>query len=485
MRYVSNSHESSAPRSRARRGLLGWIIGHPKTSIAIAFLLLAAGAYYGIEYLAEQRFERRIADIRAKGEPLTMEDIRRLDPGIPEEENMTTALLKAARPFLDLIQPPDGSPSEFGVISNLPQLKPGERAKPEYLASARRFIEHSPDALTEMHEAARMERAWFDWKWKSPYFHTQLPELSQTGRASGILLLDSLLGVEDGNQDRAVRSLVDSLRVCRAFDSPWQNVMGVGLRTKYLNNSIDQAGRVVSGFTLNSGEIERIKQELRHFSRYRSPSESILVDRAVHIDSLALPEYQEMIYGINQSVRSRAVDWHQLSAARALDAARSLERFRQVLDESDCSESEMPARIDEWERQNSSIPDYCVMTRYWVPAFGLNLRRQHAAIGRARAALAAFAAEEYRLVNNDWPDNLDMLVPDFLDAAPLDPFDGRPIRYEVIAEGIKTWSIGEDRTDEGGNFEHLANIATKPRPSDVGFFITNAEYRVVSPQTSE
>lgn len=62
-------------------------------------------------------------------------------------------------------------------------------------------------------------------------------------------------------------------------------------------------------------------------------------------------------------------------------------------------------------------------------------------VARTGFAVAGFFAEHGRV-----PTSLDELVPSWLARVPLDPMDGQPLRY---AAG-RVWSVGEDRTDDGG-----------------------------------
>jgi hypothetical protein len=63
----------------------------------------------------------------------------------------------------------------------------------------------------------------------------------------------------------------------------------------------------------------------------------------------------------------------------------------------------------------------------------------------------ALAVERYRLANHDQrPATLQDLVPACLPAVPVDPFDGRPIRYHRFSKGYLVYSIGEDGVDDGG-----------------------------------
>ncbi len=69
------------------------------------------------------------------------------------------------------------------------------------------------------------------------------------------------------------------------------------------------------------------------------------------------------------------------------------------------------------------------------------------------AALAMISAESYRRAHGAWPASLSELVPGYLPSVPLDPFDGKPLRYVAPrAEGglPLLYSVGVDAVDEGG-----------------------------------
>jgi hypothetical protein len=69
---------------------------------------------------------------------------------------------------------------------------------------------------------------------------------------------------------------------------------------------------------------------------------------------------------------------------------------------------------------------------------------------RTQMTATAIACERYRLANGRWPATLDDLSPDYIAKVPSDPFAGRPIRYAVADDGIRLYSVGADRTDDGG-----------------------------------
>jgi hypothetical protein len=62
---------------------------------------------------------------------------------------------------------------------------------------------------------------------------------------------------------------------------------------------------------------------------------------------------------------------------------------------------------------------------------------------RTAVALHAFEKSKGHL-----PEDLGQLVPEYLDAVPPDPFDGKPLRYSRAKRIV--YSIGSDLIDRGG-----------------------------------
>jgi hypothetical protein len=91
---------------------------------------------------------------------------------------------------------------------------------------------------------------------------------------------------------------------------------------------------------------------------------------------------------------------------------------------------------------------------------------------QAVAMRALIAVERYRLKHGRWPAELEDTVPAFLDRVPEDPIDGAPIRYAKWADGVVVYSIGNDRTDDGGDVAPF---------KDFGYRLWDRDKRRVAP----
>jgi len=103
----------------------------------------------------------------------------------------------------------------------------------------------------------------------------------------------------------------------------------------------------------------------------------------------------------------------------------------------------------------------------WAPEveYALDTIDREAAV---RAALVlGLALQLHHRQHGAFPETLEPLVSDRLQALPVDPFGrGEPLRYRREADGNATiWSIGSNRTDDGGLDPEIDLITRVPAPA--------------------
>ena len=93
--------------------------------------------------------------------------------------------------------------------------------------------------------------------------------------------------------------------------------------------------------------------------------------------------------------------------------------------------------------------------------------------------MAALAAERYRLAHDRWPESLDVLVKTgFLDAVPMDPYDGKPVKIKRTADGLIVYSVGPDKIDNEGFINRDNPLAPG---ADLGFRLWDVSRRRQAP----
>jgi hypothetical protein len=84
-----------------------------------------------------------------------------------------------------------------------------------------------------------------------------------------------------------------------------------------------------------------------------------------------------------------------------------------------------------------------------MPAVAASLARKSQADVQLQATRTILALRAYQLTHGKLPPDLNALVPEFLDAVPVDGFDGQPLRYS--AEKKIVYSVGKNLKDDGGD----------------------------------
>jgi len=125
----------------------------------------------------------------------------------------------------------------------------------------------------------------------------------------------------------------------------------------------------------------------------------------------------------------------------------------------DAMELEYPDALDMVETANDKVTARIatplgrmryIMTGLTLPAISASAGAVARADGLNRCIDTAIAIERYRRREGRLPESLAELVPDFLEAVPIDPFDGKPVRYVVKKEAYLVYTCGRDRVDDGG-----------------------------------
>jgi hypothetical protein len=144
----------------------------------------------------------------------------------------------------------------------------------------------------------------------------------------------------------------------------------------------------------------------------------------------------------------RALRW---TGVRGADHSAHLRLMSEAMD---ASREPLPERIRrgrDLEAEFGRLPFFCLLTKMLLPATERTISEDCKLLTRVRAARVGMAVERYRLAHGTLPETLADLVPDYLAETPLDPYDGKPLRYKKLEKGYVVYSIGPNDTDDGGD----------------------------------
>ncbi len=194
----------------------------------------------------------------------------------------------------------------------------------------------------------------------------------------------------------------------------------------------DNIQRTYSLTTSGDGYLCRDGYSMRFIFAGQEP-EALLPAQAARLSWAAL---------VRLPTRRQELDaWHSIAEGYATDL-RSVPWTRTRL--------EAGARRDqiaeEWKGSGRSEPLAIVHPNRFASAFASSER---ARLDRD-ATLLVIALERFRLANGRWPREQGEIAPFLGEHPPIDPFDGKPLRF-VLRDGRPIiYSIGADRKDDGG-----------------------------------
>ena len=137
--------------------------------------------------------------------------------------------------------------------------------------------------------------------------------------------------------------------------------------------------------------------------------------------------------------------------------ARTSGSFKAALDARDVRLEALGITLltNEFDSIVSGRLDFHAMQSESVPTLSGVTRRVMAAEAAKEIVVTAIGLRRYQIKYGKRPPVLDSLVPEFLTKVPLDPVDGRPLRYRPNADGtFLLYSVGPNGADDGGDPSH-------------------------------
>jgi ABC-type transport system involved in multi-copper enzyme maturation permease subunit len=153
---------------------------------------------------------------------------------------------------------------------------------------------------------------------------------------------------------------------------------------------------------------------------------------------------------VPQLPRDQELDWIASGSFKGQRAA-LLRLYTELVETAKLPFDQMDARLTQTitSLRGSNRPTVIL---YFLNPLLVQRRPENA---RLRSAVVALAVERYRRKYGRWPDTLDALVPAFLPEVPLDPHDGKRLRYRRLTDGVVIYSVGPDLIDDGGKLDRL------------------------------
>lgn len=437
---------AGVPRSDSRGAEGVGLVAAPalrRIAIAAFIVLVPVGLHALWDSIEVRRLVREIETIRAKGEPVTEQEAGRGYQSLSDEQKRASRYyLAAAGLAVDTFAKHRSATTALQeLVSGASVTRPAKEALTERLRHA---VEDSRDGLALFDTATALDFKGFPGGTYNSRTY-ELQTLSQLSSARTAYL--SLSGDGDG----AIRSALAALKLRRVLlaDSSWF-WLGLGSHDVPLVLSLSQP---------SAGALRQIQDALELEENPDLLQQATLAQRAEFLDQIwrqrygpdvtAPRHYALPMRSVTETITRpwfthQLVDllraWSELIDAERLpwpDRAQAVAAVRNKFQPTGTPQS-----------SSTFLSAGLMASAFYVPAPAVVA----GPLVNDRASRTAVALERFRRDHaGALPETLQVLVPDYLAAVPVDPFSGRPLIYRHDADAYTVYSVGPDRKDDGGD----------------------------------
>jgi hypothetical protein len=455
-----------------------------------AFVLLAAGsAVVSLRLEPGNELEAYKKLLRDRGEKLDLAEL--LPPPAPSAENGAGAFQSAVSLFGTV---PDNysamrlvGPGRAAVCWQQPDVRQGDftNSWEQYRA----YLEADRPAVDLLHQILDRPKLDFDLDY-SLGARMPLQHLAPMKRAAQKLVAATQLELHDGNPGAAETNILTMLAFVQrdyrdnvlighlvriaiaamAVPSTWEFLQATNLADVQLAalqsgwQQSDYLKDAENVFTLErtwvSTEIQKYRASHENFKElsgfYRATSAGISGGPSGWGSITEGPRYA-VAEAMWRSSWSYSQELENLQRNQIIvETLRAMQTNRSQFYKADCDA--MSARIPALGGTNLSrgvframgIPDF--QDEFGSTSLAAALRKTLAAETTRRLVVTALALKRFQLQHGQWPATLAELCPALLPSVPIDPYDGKPLKYHPNDDGTYLlYSVGEDGIDDGGD----------------------------------
>lgn len=407
-----------------------------------------------VAFRGDDDAEVRLSRLKAAGYPTDLVALDAWYAAVPESENAALAVMDII-PRL-LVEDP-ARKSLPGVGTNRHPAR-DEPWSPDLLNMAHGYLSNLKPDLQSLHAVLEQPRARYPID-LTRGVATLLPHLSKVKSAANVLQLHAGVAAERGETNEAVSAVHDILRLALTLEEEpllLSHLVAAAIR----RIGIIAAEQVFARVRCSETDLAALQAELHRADSERSLERSLMGEMIQAVAATRAPagSLTEMLtWSTDTDTWEGRIEATQLWAYCVLklphrDRRILVRHYDDLLATLGRPESERWPLVRQLNQQfeQDLQARYLPLARMMGGVGSSQIRKHLEQIGYLRAARVGCAVERFRVAHGTLPAALEELVPQFLDAIPADPVDGRPLKFRRLERGYVVYSVGEDGTDHGG-----------------------------------
>jgi hypothetical protein len=443
----------------------------------LGYALLLAVVAGGIRYVYRHhkvttQLQEALDELDRTDPGWRLQDIEAAREVIPDDENSAACVREVAR-----LLPPGWPPKP--VDDALQHLDPPARLRADQYATLCETLDAVKPARDEARKLAQLPRGRHRIVYLRNVMNTMLKDQQDVRVAVRLLVFDALQCAEEGDLSAAVTACRAALHAARSIgDEPLFLTQLV--RVACVAIACDSLERVLAQGEPDPVELAGLQRLFEQEEAFRGLRIAVRGERAFQhemFDALETGDVRMSQFAGNDrtppSFEERFLGWYIQDNFRA-EHPLLLSLLSRRLAELDLPSQDQEQAERAFVEEVRALPRDAVLARLLLPTVyqvGEVFRRRDAYL---RCMAATLAAERYRRAQGDWPASLEQLAPLWIAAVPADPYDGKPLRYRRLEDGVVVYSVGRDREDNGGTLDRADRI----RPgTDLGYRLWDVKHR--------
>jgi hypothetical protein len=420
----------------------GWLV-------AVA-LLTAAALFFVWRSQLRHDINAKTAAIKGAGLPVNWDDLAKWPATVPDDENAAFIYTNAIAHLNTRFIPPDEKFREY--------LRP---LSAETNALLEEMVRTNFEALQIIDQVTNASESRYPINYQDGPT-AQLPHLAGLNQLAFVLGCDAILKAGDSNAIAATEDVQSSLKLSESLDNEpllFSQLVSISI----LNLSCESLEGVLHRTSLSEEQLSKLESQLSRAEATNRFLTALIGDRAMYNEFIRLAQDDVRKMAEISNKDSSQDDQTPLPSRNPGAVWRLIgfwERDRNFflgamatniyfIQQGPPASRAMPHEDDRLGEQAQS--GLYIFSSMFLPVYSGVANRDASARARLRDAITVLAIERWRLQHQDTvPDSLIDLVPAFLPTVPVDPYDGKPLRYKKLKNGYLIYSIGPNLKDDGG-----------------------------------
>ncbi len=439
--------------------------------VIILFITLLLGYHRWQNHRLQKQITAHLVAIRAQGYPVTLAELDAWYVTPTDPENAALEIIAASRQITDYWTH-GGQWMDINYSNNLheatlPLSVPARAA----LAS---IIHSNQTALTLLRTGLAKPHCRYPFDYATYDFFTIQSSRIRIKELNQLLRWETFHYQAEGQPAAAMDSLITQLQLAGTMSTD-PSMMALMIRYAILDSALRSLAQQISADSPSTNSLSRLTPLLLKLDQQTSLPRALAGERVYFLERETQKDIASGIY-YQTPFDNWPTNLHALGPLiykygghELPDRLHYLELLSSAIESAETSSAAMLrfANDTATKHPRDAKPAWSqTRTSNTADTLPFLIRITLSFQAQCRLARVAVAVESYRNRHGKLPNQMNDLVPAYLDKIPDDPFSASGVLYQRTAEGYRIYSVDEDGLDDGGKDHTERN---KPLTSDLVF----------------